>query len=66
MLQKLYGKYRNHCKHISSNVMSRETNMHGNPLIIISVYIPHDDSDDISRDRVWEYLSGFIGTYQKR
>ena len=41
--------------------MSMEINMHGNPLIIISVYIPHDDSDDNSRDRVWEDLNGFIG-----
>ena len=35
--------------------------MHGNALIIISVYIPHDDSDDNSRDSAWEDLSGLIG-----
>ena len=54
-------KYRNHYKQISSNIMSMEINMHGNPLIIISVYTPHDDSDSNSRDRVCEDLSGFIG-----
>ena len=54
-------KYTNHYKQFSSNIMSMETNMHGSPLVIISVYIPHGDSDNNSRDRVWEYLSGFIG-----
>ena len=38
-----------------------EINMHGNPLMIISACIPHGDSDNNSRDRVWENLSGFIG-----
>ena len=32
--------------------MPMETNMHGNPLITISVYIPHGDSVNNSRDRV--------------
>ena len=41
--------------------MSMEIDMHGNPIIIISAYIPHDDSDNNSRDKVWEYLNGFIG-----
>ena len=41
--------------------MSMEINMHGNPMIIISTYIPHDDSDNNSRDRAWEDLSGLIG-----
>ena len=53
--------YRNYYKQISSNIMSMEINMHGNPMIIISTYIPHDDSDNNSRDRVCEDLSGFIG-----
>ena len=54
-------KYRNYYKQISSYIMSMEINMHGNPMIIISAYIPHDDSDNNSRDRAWEDLSGFIG-----
>ena len=54
-------KYRNYYKQISSNIMSMEIDMHGNPIIIISAYIPHDDSDNNSRDKVWEYLNGFIG-----
>ena len=41
--------------------MSMEINMHGNSMIIISTYIPHGDSDNNSRDRVWGDLSGFIG-----
>ena len=55
------GNYRNYYKQLSSNIMSMEINMHGNPMIIISAYIPHDDSDNNSRDRAWEDLSGFIG-----
>ena len=54
-------EYRNYYKQISSNIMSMEINMHGNPMIIISTYIPHDDSDNKSRDRAWEDLRGFIG-----
>ena len=61
MLQKLHGKYRNYYKQISSNIMSMEIKMHGNPMIIISTYIPHGDSDNNSRDRVWEDLGGYIG-----
>ena len=53
------GKNRNHYKQISSNIMSMEINTHENPLILISAYIPHDDSDNNSRDRVWEDLNGF-------
>ena len=59
-------KYRNYYKQISSNIMSMEINMHGNPMIIISTYIPHDDSDNNSRDRVWEDLSGLLEKYQKQ
>ena len=55
------GKHRNHYKQISSNIMPMETNMHGNPLTIISVYIPHDDGDNISRDKVWGDWNGFVG-----
>ena len=54
-------KYRDYYKQISSNIMSMGISMHGNPMVIISTYMPHDDSDNNSRDRVWEYLSGFIG-----
>ena len=52
-------KYKNLYKQISSNITPMENNMHGNPMILISAYIPHDDSDNISRDRVWEDLNGF-------
>ena len=54
-------KFRNRYKQTSSNLTPMEINMHGNPLIIISAYISHDDSDNNSRDRVGEDLSGFIG-----
>ena len=36
-------------------------NMHGNPLIIASVYIPHENTDDeITRQRAWEDLTDFV------
>ena len=38
-----------------------ELNMHGNPIIIASAYIPHDNTnDDRIRQRAWEDLTNFI------
>ena len=35
--------------------------MHGNPIIITSAYIPHDNTnDDTIRQRTWEDLTNFI------
>ena len=55
-------KYRNNYKQMTSNLMSMEINMHGNPLVIISAYMPHDDSDNQSRERTWEDPTGYLGT----
>ena len=36
-------------------MIAMERNMHGNPLIIASVYIPHENTnDEIIRQRAWE------------
>ena len=36
-------------------------NMHGNPLIIASVYIPHENTnDERTRQRAWEDLTDFV------
>ena len=70
LLRKLHGKYRNYYKQISSNIMSMEINMHGNPMIIISTYIPHDDSDNNSRQSMgrfkwihWRHTRSNKGNY---
>ena len=34
--------------------------MHGNPLITASTYIPHEESDNNTRDRIWEELNEHI------
>ena len=61
MLQKLYGKNRNYHRQISSNLIAMGLNMHGNPLIIASAYMPHDDTnDDRVRQRAWEDLTNFM------
>ena len=52
--------YRNYNEQISSNIMSMEINMHGNPMVIVSAYMPHDESDDNPRDCTWEDLNGYI------
>jgi exonuclease III len=40
--KKLLERYRNHYQQIDSNMMNIEINMHGNSLVIITAYIPHD------------------------
>ena len=42
-------KYRNNHKQIESHIMTIEINMHGNPMVIASTYIPHDQTPDIPR-----------------
>ena len=42
-------------------MIATELNTQGNPLIIASVYIPHENSnDDRIRQRAWEDLTDFI------
>ena len=42
--KQLNSKYRNYYCQVSGNMIAMELNMHGNPLIIASVYIPHDNT----------------------
>ena len=37
-----FEKYRTNYLQVSSNVATMELSMHGNPLVIISCYLPHD------------------------
>ena len=54
-------KYRNYYRQISSNMIAMELNMHGNPLIIASIYMPHENTDDErTRQRAWEDLTDFV------
>ena len=47
--------YRNYYRQVSSNMVAMELNMHGNPLITASVYIPHENTNDENiRQRAWE------------
>ena len=42
-------------------MIAMELNMHGNPLIIASVRIPHESiNDETVRQRAWEDLSDFV------
>ena len=42
-------------------MIAMELNMHGNPLIIASVYIPHENTnDERTRQRAWEDLTDFV------
>ena len=51
-------KYRDYYRQISSKVTAMELNVHGNPLILASVYIPHGcANDDRTRKRAWEDLA---------
>ena len=34
--------------------------MHGNPMVIVSAYMPHVGSDNSSRDRTWEDPNGYV------
>ena len=54
-------KYRNYYRQVSSNMIAMELNMHGNPLIIASVYTPHENTnDERKRQRAWEDLPDFV------
>ena len=39
-------KFRNNYKQIDSHIMTIGTNMHGNPMVTASIYIPHDQTPD--------------------
>ena len=54
------GKYRNHCIQHSSHLAEMEINMHGNPLVILTAYMPHDASAEIKRLAAWEEISNRI------
>ena len=42
-------------------MIAMEPNMHGNPLIIASGYIPHENTNDERiRQRAWEDLADFV------
>ena len=54
-------QYRNYYRQVSSNMIAMELNMHGNPLIIASAYIPHESTnDERTRQRAWEDLTDFV------
>ena len=54
-------KYRNYHRQVPSNLIAMELNMHGNPIMVTSAYIPHDSTnDDRIRRRAWEDLTNFI------
>ena len=53
-------KYRNNYKHIDNHIITIEINMHGNPMTIASIYIPHDQTPDIPRQQAWELLDEII------
>ena len=40
--------------------MPIEVNMHGNPMVIASSYIPHDQTPDIPRQHAWDLLDEII------
>ena len=53
-------KSRNNYKQIGSHIMTIEINMHGNPMVIASTYIPHDQTPDIPRQHAWDLLDETI------
>eukprot|EP00972_Heterocapsa_arctica_P098127 14478323-Heterocapsa_arctica.AAC.1 len=50
------GKHRNYDQHIDNNMMEIEINMHGNPLVIMTAYMPHDGVNEDKRLPNWENL----------
>eukprot|EP00972_Heterocapsa_arctica_P042016 6196346-Heterocapsa_arctica.AAC.1 len=42
-------RFRNYYQQVDSNMIEIEINMHGNPLVIMSAYIPHDGVHEDSR-----------------
>ena len=57
LLQPQNGKYRNHYIQHSSHLVEMEINSHGNNLVILGVYIPHDLVHEPTRTNIWENLS---------
>ena len=53
-------KYRNHYLQHSSHLAEMEINMHGEPLVILSAYMPHDASNEIKRLAAWEEMFNII------
>ena len=53
--------YRNHYIQHSSHLAEIEINMHGNPLVILSAYMPHDASNEVKRLAAWEEMSNRVG-----
>ena len=53
-------KYRNNYKQTDSHIMTIEINMHGNPMVIASTYIPRDQTPDIPRQHAWDLLDETI------
>ena len=49
-------KYRNHYIQHSSHLVEMEINNHGNNLVILGVYIPHDLVHEPTRTNIWEKL----------
>ena len=50
-------KYRNHYTQHSSHLSEMEINMHGNPLVVLSAYMPHDASEETNRLAAWEEMT---------
>ena len=46
-------KYRDHYTQHSSHIAEMGINMHGNPLVILTAYMPHDASAEIQRLAAW-------------
>ena len=53
-------KYRNHYMQYGSHLAEMEIHMHGNPLVILTAYMPHDASAEIKRFAAWEEMSNRI------
>ena len=48
------GITENHYVQHSSHLAEMEINMHGNPLVRLTAYMPHDASAEIQRLAAWE------------
>ena len=46
-------KYRNHYLRHSRHLAEMDINVHGNPLVILSAYMPHDASTENKRLAAW-------------
>eukprot|EP00972_Heterocapsa_arctica_P075577 11147987-Heterocapsa_arctica.AAC.1 len=53
-------RFRNYYQQVDSNMMEIEIKMHGEPLVVMSAYIPHDGVHEDSRLEVWGDLSDRI------